>query len=456
MIVDMKALIHPLPVHILREIQAGNTANALEAIDCLLINEKTPQLLKERLEIEKERMKRQPLSYPHTEQKALLMLQELDSAYTLADLKALCAQGLIDWRYIDGEPRYFVRFLRSLIKTHKDFAQKANAPFSPHSDFLDPVIKQINQKGKSRYQITIAGKLTIEPQAFIPNEQYTIQIPIPADSAQTQNIQLAFKGLEPTVIDAPSCGQRTACYQVQLAENQPIRWEYTYEQTIHKVDFSAPPKAPYYCAPAPEKEDLHQELPHIVFSPYLKNLAATLIGSETNPLAIARIFYDYITTQVQYSFMPEYFLIDDIAASTAYNHKGDCGLQALLFITLCRIAGIPARWQSGLAIDGSYVGSHDWAQFYVEPWGWLFCDCSYGGGAYRKGNRERWNFYFGHLDPFRMVANRTFQGAFEVPKSHWRVDPYDNQTGECECSQKPFTAREFDTTYTLVELKELC
>nr|WP_236612125.1 transglutaminase domain-containing protein [Caldanaerobacter subterraneus] len=25
------------------------------------------------------------------------------------------------------------------------------------------------------------------------------------------------------------------------------------------------------------------------------------------------------------------------------NPKGDCGFQALLFITLCRIAGVPAR-----------------------------------------------------------------------------------------------------------------
>ena len=35
---------------------------------------------------------------------------------------------------------------------------------------------------------------------------------------------------------------------------------------------------------------------------------------------------------------------------------GDCGVFALLFITLCRIAGIPARWQSGLAVRPGRVG----------------------------------------------------------------------------------------------------
>ncbi len=49
--------------------------------------------------------------------------------------------------------------------------------------------------------------------------------------------------------------------------------------------------------------------------------------------------------------MPEYFLLDDIAEYCAVNQKGDCGVQALLFITLCRIVGIPARWQSGLSVN---------------------------------------------------------------------------------------------------------
>ena len=34
---------------------------------------------------------------------------------------------------------------------------------------------------------------------------------------------------------------------------------------------------------------------------------------------------------------------------------------ALTFITMCRIAGVPARWQSGLYVAPDSVGSHDWA-----------------------------------------------------------------------------------------------
>ena len=39
---------------------------------------------------------------------------------------------------------------------------------------------------------------------------------------------------------------------------------------------------------------------------------------------------------------------------------------ALTFITMCRIAGVPARWQSGLYVAPDSVGSHDWAEFYTR------------------------------------------------------------------------------------------
>lgn len=96
--------------------------------------------------------------------------------------------------------------------------------------------------------------------------------------------------------------------------------------------------------------------------------------------------------------MREYFTISNISEYAATNLKGDCGVQAILFITLCRIAGIPAKWQSGLYVSTHYTGCHDWAQFYIEPYGWLFADLSFGGGAYRDGDRQRWNHYFGNLD----------------------------------------------------------
>ena len=118
---------------------------------------------------------------------------------------------------------------------------------------------------------------------------------------------------------------------------------------------------------------LEEQAPHIVFTPYLRELRDELAGDETNPIILARRFYDFVTTKVMYSFMREYFTIECIPEYCAINLKGDCGVQALLFITLCRMSGIPARWQSGLYATEYYTGCHDWAQFYVAPYGWVFC-----------------------------------------------------------------------------------
>lgn len=45
---------------------------------------------------------------------------------------------------------------------------------------------------------------------------------------------------------------------------------------------------------------------------------------------------------------------------------GDCGMVSLLFITLCRLNGIPAKWQSGFMMHPGDVNLHDWAEIYFE------------------------------------------------------------------------------------------
>jgi transglutaminase-like putative cysteine protease len=152
--------------------------------------------------------------------------------------------------------------------------------------------------------------------------------------------------------------------------------------------------------------------------------------------------------------MREYITIENIPEYAALGKKGDCGVQALLFITLCRITGIPARWQSGLYTTKYTAGSHDWAQFYIAPYGWLFADCSLGGNAYREKDELRREFYFGNLDPFRMPANREFQREFVLAKAHLRADPYDNQRGEVEYETRGLRYDEF-TSEILVSAQEV-
>ena len=200
---------------------------------------------------------------------------------------------------------------------------------------------------------------------------------------------------------------------------------------------------------------LGERLPHIRFTPYIRGLAREIVGEEKNPLAKARKIYDFITTHVNYSYVRSYLTLENIPEEAAVSLKGDCGVQALLFIVLCRVSGIPARWQSGLFTAPHKAGCHDWAQFYIAPFGWLFADCSFGGSARRNHSDSRWNFYFGNLDPFRLPAAREFQADF-VPDSRFlRSDPYDNQTGEVEYEDRGLLRGEYETSFLIERISPL-
>lgn len=196
---------------------------------------------------------------------------------------------------------------------------------------------------------------------------------------------------------------------------------------------------------------LGEQLPHIHFSSYLKGITQEIVGEERDPLQKARRIYDYITTHLMYSYVRSYFSITGLVDYGATGWKGDCGIQALLFITMCRIAGVPARWQSGLYTRPGAAGCHDWAMFYVEDYGWLFADCSFGGSAGRMGCEERRRFYFGNLDPFRMPSCCQFQADFIPPVKGLRHDPYDNQTGEAEYEDRMLRGEEIETDHQVEE-----
>src|SRR3546814_12245198 len=103
-------------------------------------------------------------------------------------------------------------------------------------------------------------------------------------------------------------------------------------------------------------------------------------------------------------------LISNISDYALHAGHADCGQQTLLLITLLRMNGIPARWQSGMVFsDGSYNNIHDWAQVYIAPYGWVPMYVTTGRLAADKGtggdpSRER--FYLGGLEYWTVGSNQ--------------------------------------------------
>lgn len=450
----VNSLSMPLPEDILKRKWAGDLEGAIRAID-LRLERELPEMLRARLICERERIRRLPTQYPWNREEALKKFQEIVPGMTSELMEELELGGWVDFIYVGGEKRYFVRFHKAIVKSGV-IAHMTGAKRPKENPYLDSMIEEIMQKGGMRRRITLRTSVYIDEADFVPGE-YLVHLPLAAETAQQSDVRI-LSG-DPDGVNDAHAPARTAWWRREEKAWRKYELTYSYVSHIRYADplGKAAPDAELYPGEEPPcAEDLGEQGAYLRFTPYLRALAAQIVGDEESDVMKAWKIYEFVTTKITYSFMRDYFQFDDHAEFCAVNGKGDCGLQALLFIVLCRIAGIPARWQSGMSIDEDYVGGHDWAQFYLKGWGWLFADCSYGGSAYRVGSEKRHKFYFGNLDPMRLAANRQYQAQLLPEKQQLRVDPFDSQSGEMERAGAafPFTMRQLDGDAELLSVEE--
>ena len=389
---------------------------------------------------QREILRRLPLDYTVPEAQALELLQSLVRGFTPEEFRALDRAGAMDWRFVEGEKRYIRSFAETLLATHPELAARQIDPPQQHPSWerYEPEHEQMVRTGAVSADITLETSIGMSDEAFAAalakakaegRDAVHVRawLPLPAACLSQSDIELEEFTEEPTVIAPENAPQRTVCWEADLTENRSFGVQYSYRNTAVYTDPSDTPSAPEQ-----PDFDTEEQPSHIVFTPYIKALAAQLTAGITDPMEKAKRIYDYVTLNVRYHYQPSYFIHESLPEHCARDRRGDCGIMSVTFITLCRAAGIPARWQSGLYVTPDEVGCHDWAMFYVAPKGWLYADCSFGASMARRGDETLRQHYFGNLDPDRMVANSVFAAPFTPPMLGFRADPCDNQTGEVE------------------------
>ncbi len=448
-----------LPEDILRRKLYGDYEGAIRLIDRRLQEENLPDALRGSLLLQKKICQDLPSEFPYSRADALAIIRKDVPDFTEEEFEELVDQRNIRWIYKNGEPYYFNRFYSSLCKAVPHFSCRTQqqvggmeslSSASATANLRDVTIEKMKEKGSLTTRIRIRATVKMKDEFFTPGMFVRAHLPIPAACDQQGDIRIEKVWPETGVIAPEDAGQRTVCWEENLLENHEFLVEYSY---LHTAKY----KDAYNGTGIPGSYDfdVQEQEPHVVFSPYIKALCAELTEGITDPLMKARAFYDFITKNMYYTFMPEYITQENLAENCARSYTGDCGVFAILFLTLCRCAGIPAQWQSGLAVEPDFIGGHDWVRFYVEPYGWIFVDGSYGVSSMRAGNEERRQFYFGNLDPFRMVANHAFQENFTIPKEQWRADPCDNQLGEIESADRGYSFSQYERTKTVLLCEEV-
>ena len=448
---DLKYLAVPLPEDVLKLKGYGDFERLIRVID-LKLEKDLPLALRRRLELEKEIAALWPAEYPHTQAEALRQLRAcFGEDFSEDELERLRDEDAVEWSYINGLIHYKDNFLSNLIKTRPAYEARCRDERRlrfkhENAAMLNDVVARMKRDGALGARFRIRSTATIDPLPGRKGQPVSLHLPLPIEYAQVKRFRLLSLSHPDAVVAPPDFPQRTVCFRA--VPDKPFSVEYTYETHMRYQ-----PLDPARALDQQPTFYTEEYAPHIVFTPYLRMLAQEIIAGEENPLRKARRIYDYITQKMIYSYMRAYMTLPNGPEYIAASLKGDCGVQALLFITLCRIAGVPARWQSGLAVSPLDVGSHDWAQFYVAPYGWLFCDPSFGGAAWRMGDRERWDFYFGCIDPYRLPANSEYQHDYFVPFRHLRHDPYDNQQAEAEYDDATVPHRALHTCHEALSIE---
>lgn len=450
---DMRYLNVPLPEDLMKLKWGGDYERLISVIDRRLADETLPAPLRKRLQLERILAARIPSQYPYSYEDALELLRANIRDFKDEELETLWEENTADWIYINGRVQFHELFFDNLMKTRDDYGARFLGTMEDNEKnaaLLRENVRLMEEHGGRTVHMRLLTRLSLTPEAekACMGKTAHVYMPLPVEYAQVRNLRLlGFEDTagEPVSVDNGSYPQRTARFETVIRGGEVWQTEFEFDnETVFRnpdpsqVLFSQPS---FYTG---------EEAPHIRFTPYLRELTRSVTEGEENPLLAAEKIYRFITSQVKYSFVRSYSTVEDIPEFTAANRKGDCGFQALLFITMCRIAGIPARWQSGLYATPLTVGSHDWAQYYVAPFGWLSADCSFGGSAFRQGDEKRRAYYGANLDPYRIPYASQFMHSFSREEEGLRDDPYDNQSGEVFCGGRFLrSGKEFTVEYRL-------
>jgi transglutaminase-like putative cysteine protease len=448
----------------------GQFKQAASLLTTALHDGSLPSPERKKLEFELDRLDRIKQDFPLTREALFAELEESVRNLTAEEYEQWLNESRFDYRDIDGTRFFMGDSVRNLYMRYPELNARCLHPKDTAS--LDKArlesvlaIKQAASSAKTPYVLPrrfhVTMTVTAKANAAPAGETIRAWIPIPRQYPFQGDIELLPTSSPVKHLDDPQSPVRSAYLEKPAQAGKPTQFKVEYDYTAQAVRFGIKPAEVRPSDPnEPALREFTREAPHVAFTPELRRLSQQIVGDETNPYRKAKKCFDWIADHIKYSYAIEYSTIRNISEYCRSKGYGDCGQEALLFIALCRLNGIPARWQSGWNTFPGDKSNHDWSEIYLAPYGWMPVDPYMGIWAMRYANtlkpeqkREIRDFYFGGLDQYRMIANSDHSQTLNPPKHTMRSDDVDFQRGELEYSDKNMYFNQFSYSLTMEELK---
>jgi hypothetical protein len=443
-------------------IEDGEIADAEKLLEQQITDPSAPITSDAAIQLEILRRTRQ--DFPLTNDALLSELRKDIADATQADIDRWRNAGDLQARKIDGEYRYFRNAIGNLFRFSAEAKSRRTSKPKDEKKFdlnaqLEKFVKLAESsdrpdvhplKHNVRYELTVnKGNPRLKRGANV-----RAWLPFPQKYREQQrDVKLLRSDPRHKSITQSGQPHRAIYFEETVTDpKKPPRFvaEFEFITSAYCPKLDPDKVEPYDTQCALYQEYTAERPPHIVFSPEAKRLADEIVGNETNPLENARLVFRWVSKNIPWCSEMEYSIIPNISEKALHARRGDCGVQGLTFVTLCRAAGVPARWQSGWQLKPGDWNMHDWSEFYVVPWGWLPADASWGVREHADPRIR--DFLCGNMDPYRLIVNLDYARDLQPAKTSFRSEPNDFQRGEIEIDGHNLYFDEWDWTFRVKSL----
>ncbi len=418
----------------------GDFRGANAAIDAAPAD--TSPLDRAALAYQRERMRRILLDFTLDEAAAKARVRRQVPDLTDAEFARGVAAGLLERMNIDGRRLYFNRAPSNLFRLSAEArARRAEqAPFTesplesvhPHHRAVVEAARAQQASSVLPHRVRITQTLAVDADAVPAGETVRAWIPYPrAIPGQQEDIRFVASVPAAHEVAPESTLQRTVYFEQPARAGEKTTFSVSYDVTLYGRHFDVDADKVQRAAITPELAPFVAErAPHVVFTDDLRAFSRRVVGDETNPWRIAQKLYAAVD-RIPWGGAREYSTISNISDYALHAGHADCGQQTLLLVTLLRLNGIPARWQSGMMFaDNGYWNLHDWGQLYIAPYGWMPMDVTFG--RLDSPDPAVADFYLGGLDAWRVAFTDDYGRPLSPAKRHFRSETVDLQRGEAE------------------------
>ena len=420
------------------QIRQGQWLQAEAALDRQLQNTKLPFEERESLLFEKEKMRRIRLDFCLTKTEALRQFEQKIPELDAGLIAEWERKGIIENWVIDGQKWYFSHAADNIPRISKQAREKLGAEERKRLErgvppaHLEEIIKK-TAGGDKNSAVTkcyrVVYGITVHPGVVPPGETIRAWLPFPHRQGRQNEVKLLSSTPSRHFISPKDLPISSVYLEKPAISNTPTEFRIEFLYSVRADGRQINPALVTPSVPLAIQKYAQEQAPHLVFHESIRQLARSIVGSETNVYLKTRRIFQWVHENIPWATAREYSTLDSLPLYALNQHHGDCGIQTMLFMALCRIEGIPARWESGW-VTGDIEDMHDWCNVYIAPYGWVPVDVSFGFGLSTK-EPVRW-FYCGGIDEDRMVVNTDCSQPLYPSKTHMRSEPVDFQRGEVE------------------------